>query len=245
MLAALGFSDSAVEAANIYCCGANTIEGAAELEPAHVAVFDCSHARGDHGWRRLTTESLIRMMAAAQPFVSGGVGHTVPVPAGTSMNEIKTAYLTAWRLGLKSLIVEREDSRLDQPAAWSAAAASMQDTAPEAPAPGTGALQLFDGGLDEYAATGKPMNASPQALPWRSTGSDMSQAMKIALIAREMAQGGRAGNRDIEKFGTSNLDEAPDGAQAAETSRQSALDAPRGTASAPSSADAIVEQRQV
>ena len=120
ILAALGFSDSAIEAANIYCCGTNTMEGAAELEPQHLSVFDCPRARSENGWRRLTTESLIRMMAAAQPFVSGGVGHSVTVPNDATVEAVKTAYLLGWKLGLKSLLVEREDSKLELPAAWHA-----------------------------------------------------------------------------------------------------------------------------
>ena len=182
-------------------------------------------------------------MAAAQPFVSGGVGHSVTVPNDATVEAVKTAYLLGWKLGLKSLLVEREDSKLELPAAWHADA--VGDSNPSGLADDYGSLKLLDGGQPVSPATARAREVRVETLPLRSGGSDMSQAMRIARIARELAQASRGGDRHKVKIGTCSGDEAPDAAPAAETSRQSALDAPRSTASAPSSADAIVEQRQV
>ena len=71
MLSALGFSRHDIEAANGYCCGAMTLEGAPHLKEEHLPVFDCASPCGRNGRRCLSVESHIRMMAASQPFVSG------------------------------------------------------------------------------------------------------------------------------------------------------------------------------
>ena len=73
MLAALGFTKADVEAANTYCTGAMTLEGAPGLKDEHLPVFDCANACGRLGKRFLSAESHIRMMAAAQPFISGAI----------------------------------------------------------------------------------------------------------------------------------------------------------------------------
>src|SRR5262249_12090219 len=67
LLAAIGYTRKDVEAANLYCCGAMTLEGAPGLKPEHLPVFDCANPCGRTGKRFLSVESHIRMMAAAQP----------------------------------------------------------------------------------------------------------------------------------------------------------------------------------
>ena len=71
LLAALGFTKAEIEAANIFACGAMTLEGAPHLKLEHYPVFDCANPCGRTGKRYLSVESHIRMMAAAQPFISG------------------------------------------------------------------------------------------------------------------------------------------------------------------------------
>src|SRR5712671_1041804 len=77
LLTALGFSRPEIEAANTYCCGAMTLEGAPHLKPEHLAVFDCANPCGPNGTRCLSVESHIRMMAAAQPFITGAISKTI------------------------------------------------------------------------------------------------------------------------------------------------------------------------
>ena len=115
MLAALGFSKADVEAANIYCCGAMTLEGAPHLKDKHLAVFDCASPCGRVGKRFLSPESHIRMMAASQPFISGAISKTINMPGVAAVEDCKEAYLLAWRLGLKAIALYRDGSKLSQP----------------------------------------------------------------------------------------------------------------------------------
>ena len=113
----LGFSRDQVEAANIFCCGAMTVEGAPHLQDAHLAVFDCANPCGRIGRRYLSVDSHIRMMAAAQPFISGAISKTINMPAQASVKDCEAAYLEGWRLGLKALALYRDGSKLSQPLA--------------------------------------------------------------------------------------------------------------------------------
>ncbi|HEX9790143.1 MAG TPA: vitamin B12-dependent ribonucleotide reductase [Kiloniellales bacterium] len=115
MLAALGFGKADIDAANIHCCGAMTLEGAPGLRPEHLPVFDCATPCGRTGRRYLSVESHIRMMAAAQPFVSGAISKTVNMPNHATVQECQDAYLLSWRLGLKANALYRDGSKLSQP----------------------------------------------------------------------------------------------------------------------------------
>ncbi|HJT07748.1 MAG TPA: vitamin B12-dependent ribonucleotide reductase, partial [Stellaceae bacterium] len=115
MLTALGFSKADVEAANTYCCGAMTLEGAPFLKEEHLAVFDCANPCGRIGKRFLSVESHIRMMAAAQPFISGAISKTINMPNAATVEECKDAYMLSWRLGLKANALYRDGSKLSQP----------------------------------------------------------------------------------------------------------------------------------
>jgi ribonucleoside-diphosphate reductase alpha chain len=115
MLSALGFSKQDIDAANTYVCGAMTVEGAPGLEPEHLPVFDCATACGRSGTRHLSVESHIRMMAAAQPFVSGAISKTINMAHSASIDECQHAYMLAWELGLKATALYRDGSKLSQP----------------------------------------------------------------------------------------------------------------------------------
>ncbi|MCB1883324.1 MAG: vitamin B12-dependent ribonucleotide reductase, partial [Geminicoccaceae bacterium] len=115
MLAALGFSRAEIEAANLYCCGAMTVEGAPHLKDEHLPVFDCANPCGRIGRRCLSTRSHLGMMAAAQPFVSGAISKTINMPASASIKDCGGAYEEGHRLGLKALALYRDGSKLSQP----------------------------------------------------------------------------------------------------------------------------------
>jgi ribonucleoside-diphosphate reductase alpha chain len=115
MLAALGFSKADIEAANIHCCGAMTLEGAPSLRSEHLPVFDCANPCGRLGRRFLSVESHIRMMAAAQPFISGAISKTINMPNASTVEQCKDAYHLSWRLGLKANALYRDGSKLSQP----------------------------------------------------------------------------------------------------------------------------------
>ena len=135
MLAALGFSKEEIEAANTYCCGAMTLEGAPHIKAEHLAVFDCASPCGRTGTRCLSTAAHIRMMAAAQPFVSGAISKTINMPSAARVEDCKDAYMLSWRLGLKANALYRDGSKLSQPlAAQLLDDESLVDELVEAPA---------------------------------------------------------------------------------------------------------------
>ena len=115
LLAEIGFSRAQYEAANLYCCGAMTVEGAPHLKDQHLPVFDCANPCGRLGKRYLSTSSHIRMMAAAQPFISGAISKTINMPAIATVEDCGEAYLEAWQLGLKAMALYRDGSKLSQP----------------------------------------------------------------------------------------------------------------------------------
>ena len=115
LLAHMGFTKREIEAANIHVCGAMTIEGAPHLKSEHYAVFDCANPCGRTGKRYLSVESHIRMMAAAQPFISGAISKTINMPNDATVEDCKSAYLLSWKLALKANALYRDGSKLSQP----------------------------------------------------------------------------------------------------------------------------------
>ncbi|MFT3808891.1 MAG: hypothetical protein QM698_03165 [Micropepsaceae bacterium] len=115
LLTAIGFSKAEIEAANLYVCGAMTLEGAPHLKATHLPVFDCANPCGRTGKRFLSVESHIRMMAAAQPFISGAISKTINMPNTASIRECGEAYMLSWKLALKANALYRDGSKLSQP----------------------------------------------------------------------------------------------------------------------------------
>jgi ribonucleoside-diphosphate reductase alpha chain len=115
LLEALGFSDDQIEAANDYVCGTMMLEGAPLLKDEHLAVFDCANRCGKKGQRYIHAHGHIRMMGAAQPFISGAISKTINLPNEATMSEIADAYLLSWELGLKACALYRDGSKLSQP----------------------------------------------------------------------------------------------------------------------------------
>ncbi|MHB1423016.1 MAG: vitamin B12-dependent ribonucleotide reductase [Gemmataceae bacterium] len=115
LLLALGFSRQQIAEANLHVCGAMTIEGAPHLKPEHLPVFDCANKCGKLGRRFLSAESHIRMMAAAQPFVSGALSKTINMPHNATIEDVKKAYMLSWQLMVKANALYRDGSKLSQP----------------------------------------------------------------------------------------------------------------------------------
>jgi ribonucleoside-diphosphate reductase alpha chain len=90
-----------------------TIEGAPDLKPEHLPIFDCASAQV--GKRALPPESHILMMAAVQPFVSGAISKTVNMPSTATEKDISEIYLQSWHLGLKAVAIYRDGSKMSQP----------------------------------------------------------------------------------------------------------------------------------
>lgn len=129
MLSALGFSKDNIEKANAYCCGTMALEGAPHLKDEHLSVFDCANVCGRIGKRLLSVESHIRMMAAAQPFLSGAISKTINMKNTATIDECKKAYLLSWKLGLKANALYRDGSKLSQPLNASSLVDEVEDEA--------------------------------------------------------------------------------------------------------------------
>lgn len=115
LLRKLGFTKAEIEAANNYVCGTMTVEGAPALKEAHLAVFDCANKCGTIGERYIAASGHIRMMAAAQPFLSGAISKTINLPNEATVEEIKDCYHLSWSLGLKANALYRDGCKLSQP----------------------------------------------------------------------------------------------------------------------------------
>jgi ribonucleoside-diphosphate reductase alpha chain len=115
LLTALGFSKQEISSANDYVCGTMTIEGAPFLNHDHYPVFDCANKCGKKGTRFIRPVAHIKMMAAAQPFISGAISKTINLPNHASIEDIKDAYMDSWKLGVKANALYRDGSKLSQP----------------------------------------------------------------------------------------------------------------------------------
>ncbi|SDF66028.1 ribonucleoside-diphosphate reductase class II [Mucilaginibacter pineti] len=115
VLRTLGFSKKQIAEANEYICGTMTIEGAPYLKEAHYPIFDCANKCGAKGERYIHAHGHIKMMAAAQPFLSGAISKTINLPNEAKVDEIKDCYELSWALGLKANALYRDGCKLSQP----------------------------------------------------------------------------------------------------------------------------------
>src|SRR5450631_4412151 len=126
----LGYNHDQTDAIVSYIDATGTIEGAPHVKDEHLAVFDCSF-KPAKGTRSIAYMGHLRMMAAAQPFISGAISKTVNLPENASVEDISEAYLQAWKLGLKAVAVYRDGCKKSQPlsAAGTKTANSTKDGA--------------------------------------------------------------------------------------------------------------------
>ncbi len=126
----LGYDHDQTNAIVSYIDATGTIEGAPHVKDDHLAVFDCSF-KPAKGTRSIAYMGHLRMMAAAQPFISGAISKTVNLPNNATVEDIMESYLQAWKLGLKAVAVYRDGCKQSQPlsAAGSKTANSSKDDA--------------------------------------------------------------------------------------------------------------------
>ena len=110
----LGYDNEQTDAIVSYIDATGTIEGAPGIREEHLPVFDCSF-RPTKGTRSIPYMGHLKMMAAAQPFISGAISKTANLPEHASVEEIMEAYIQAWKLGLKSVAIYRDGSKGTQP----------------------------------------------------------------------------------------------------------------------------------
>ena len=110
----LGYNDDEVNAIVSYIDATGTIEGAPGIKPEHLAVFDCSF-KPAKGTRSIHYMGHIKMMAAAQPFLSGAISKTVNLPHEATVEDVAEAYAESWRQGIKAVAIYRDGSKGTQP----------------------------------------------------------------------------------------------------------------------------------
>ena len=110
----LGYTPDQVEKIVSHIDSTGTIEGAPQLKPEHLAVFDCSF-RPQNGTRSIHYMGHVRMMAAVQPFISGAISKTINMPEESTVEDIMSAYIESWKLGLKAVAIYRDNSKRVQP----------------------------------------------------------------------------------------------------------------------------------
>jgi hypothetical protein len=115
LLRHLGFARPQIREAEIFACGAQTLEGAPHLKPEHYAVFDTANRCGKTGTRFIAPSGHIRMMAAAQPFISGAISKTINLTSDASVEDVRDAYELGWTTGLKAVALYRDGCKSSQP----------------------------------------------------------------------------------------------------------------------------------
>ncbi len=113
-LTRLGYTEPQVKAIVDYIDEMETIEGAPYLREKDLPVFDCAF-KPTRGVRSIHHMGHIRMMGAAQPFISGAISKTVNVPRDATVEDISQAYIESWRLGVKAIAIYRDGSKRTQP----------------------------------------------------------------------------------------------------------------------------------
>src|SRR5712672_111380 len=146
----LGYTHDQTDAIVSYIDATGTIEGAPLVKDEHLAVFDCSF-KPAKGTRSIAYMGHLKMMAAAQPFISGAISKTVNLPENASVEDIMEAYLQAWKLGLKAVAVYRDGCKKSQP--LSAAGTKTANSSKDDPRPGAAAPHEEDN-----------LNAPPRAV---------------------------------------------------------------------------------
>ena len=126
----LGYAPPEIEAILRHVDETGTIEGAPALRPEHLAVFDCAF-RAENGERSIHHMGHIKMMGAAQPFISGAISKTVNLPNEATIEDVASTYVEAWRHGVKAIAIYRDGSKTVQPLSTSGAKAAAVDVPAE------------------------------------------------------------------------------------------------------------------
>jgi ribonucleoside-diphosphate reductase alpha chain len=111
----LGYSEAEIDQAEAWACGSLGMEGAPQVKKIHYPVFDTATASGRRATRSIAWQAHVAMMAATQPFVTGAISKTINMPNSATFDDVKGAYMTAWRSMLKSIALYRDGSKLSQP----------------------------------------------------------------------------------------------------------------------------------
>jgi ribonucleoside-diphosphate reductase alpha chain len=165
----LGYTHDQADAIVSYIDATGTIEGAPHVKDDHLAVFDCSF-KPAKGTRSIHYMGHLKMMAAAQPFISGAISKTVNLPENATVEDIMEAYLQAWKLGLKAVAVYRDGCKKSQPLSAAGTKTAQSSGAERAAAP---------------AAVEDDLNAPPRAVRHKLQDERMSVTHKFNIAGHE------------------------------------------------------------
>ncbi|MGA8876379.1 MAG: vitamin B12-dependent ribonucleotide reductase, partial [Candidatus Korobacteraceae bacterium] len=133
----LGYTADQTNAIVSYIDATGTIEGAPAIKDEHLPVFDCSF-KPSKGTRSIHYLGHLRMMSAAQPFISGAISKTINMPENATVEEISEAYIQAWKLGLKAVAIYRDGSKKAQPLSSMGSATAKSGTGAPSLSPSSG-----------------------------------------------------------------------------------------------------------
>jgi len=165
----LGYTHEQTDAIVSYVDATGTIEGAPHIKDDHLAVFDCSF-KPAKGTRSIHYMGHLKMMAAAQPFISGAISKTVNLPNAATVDDIVEAYIQAWKLGIKAVAVYRDGCKQSQPLSAAGTKTSAGNSAGE----GARSTQAFGSTPLGSAIHPRRRVATPvtrKKIPWRSRSS--------------------------------------------------------------------------
>jgi len=126
----MGYGEGEVKEIMNYILTHDSIEGAPHIKESDLAVFDCA-TNAPGGKRSIHYSGHVRMMAAAQPFISGAISKTVNLPKSATVEDIMDTYIDAWKMGLKAIAIYRDNSKGSQPLNTSKTKGSNKDSAEE------------------------------------------------------------------------------------------------------------------
>ena len=214
LLEHLGFTRAQIEQSQDIIIGRMTIEGAPYLRGEHYAVFDCANRCGKKGERYLAPMSHVRMMAAAQPFLSGAISKTVNLPGDATVEDVQSIYEQGWRLGLKAVALYRDGCKASQPLSTSS---EKSDKKTEAKADDSVAPDPLLAPLPQGVAAESPQLSLRMAGNTRMYGERARLPKKRAGFTQEARVGGhkiflRTGTYDDGTLGEIFIDMHKEGA---------------------------------
>jgi ribonucleoside-diphosphate reductase alpha chain len=184
----LGYLPETVASMVDYIDANGKIEGAPGFKPEHLPVFDCSLALP--GGRSISWRGHLKMMAAAQPFLSGAISKTINMPEESTVDDIMQAYIESWKFGLKAVAIYRDNSKRSQP--LMAAGAKKDEKAAAAPASATAAPTA-------PAQAAAPASAEQQELFARNT-KRRKLPDERSSITHKFSVGGHEGYLTVGKY---------------------------------------------
>jgi ribonucleoside-diphosphate reductase alpha chain len=188
----LGFTHDQVESASDHIVGRMTVEGAPHLRAEHYQVFDCANRCGKTGKRFLAPMSHVKMMAAAQPFLSGAISKTVNLPNEATIDDIADVYMQGWKLGLKAVALYRDGCKASQPLSTSSKDAKAGDEKKTTVQTDVDSIDEAGGAGEETAIPVVQVNQNKRTEPMSPPANTHTVAMAPALPAGTKLYGERS-----------------------------------------------------